>query len=73
MHHLVIAILIGVSMASVPFLGRAYSGVLIYAVAVLGGILVVTLPWHDKVGLLFSYWISSEHRSQSPRHAHLTA
>ena len=30
-----------------------------YLVAILGAILVTTLPWSDKVGLLFSYWISS--------------
>ncbi|KAH9950247.1 MFS general substrate transporter [Amylocystis lapponica] len=38
--------------------GRAYSGALAYCVAILGAILVNTLPSHDKVGLLFSYWIA---------------
>lgn len=31
-----------------------------YVPAVLGAILVSTLPFSNKVGLLFSYWISSE-------------
>ncbi|TBU35510.1 MFS general substrate transporter [Dichomitus squalens] len=38
--------------------GRAYSGFLAYCVAILGSILVNTLPSSDRVGLLFSYWIS---------------
>ncbi|CDO76435.1 hypothetical protein BN946_scf184781.g12 [Trametes cinnabarina] len=37
--------------------GRAYSGILAYCVAILGSILVNTLPSSDRVGLLFSYWI----------------
>lgn len=39
--------------------GRAYSGALAYCVAILGSILVNALPSGDRVGLLFSYWISS--------------
>ena len=39
--------------------GRAYSATLAYAVAILGSILVNALPDH-RVGLLFSYWISSK-------------
>nr|VWP00642.1 S-adenosylmethionine synthase (EC [Ganoderma boninense] len=38
--------------------GRAYSGFLAYCVAILGSILVNTLPSENRVGLLFSYWIS---------------
>ncbi|EMD38093.1 hypothetical protein CERSUDRAFT_113228 [Gelatoporia subvermispora B] len=38
--------------------GRAYSGSLAYCVAILGAILVNALPSGDRVGLLFSYWIS---------------
>ena len=37
--------------------GRAWSGALAYAVAILGSILVNALPNH-RVGLLFCYWIS---------------
>ncbi|CCM02234.1 uncharacterized protein FIBRA_04314 [Fibroporia radiculosa] len=42
--------------------GRAYSAALAYAVAILGSILVNALPSSDRVGLLFSYWISSAYR-----------
>ncbi|CCM06677.1 uncharacterized protein FIBRA_08962 [Fibroporia radiculosa] len=38
--------------------GRAYSAALAYAVAIFGSILVNVLPSSDRVGLLFSYWIS---------------
>ncbi|KAH9928512.1 MFS general substrate transporter [Epithele typhae] len=38
--------------------GRAWSGIIAYAVAILGSILVNTLPSSTRVGLLFSYWIS---------------
>ena len=40
--------------------GRAYSAFLAYCVAILGSILVNTLPSSNRVGLLFSYWISGE-------------
>jgi hypothetical protein len=53
-------ILLGVTLASQPYIGRAYAGVLMYVPAILGAILVSTLPYSNKVGLLFSYWISSE-------------
>lgn len=48
------------TLASQPRIGRAYAGVLMYIPAILGAILVSALPFSNKVGLLFSYWISSE-------------
>jgi len=42
-------------------MGRGYAGALMFAPALLGSILVSTLKSHNKVGLLFSYWISSMH------------
>lgn len=48
--------------------GRAYSGALAYCVAILGSILVNTLPSSTRVGLLFSYWISSEFAADSIGH-----
>lgn len=48
------------TLASQKKIGRAYAGVLMYIPTILGSILVSTLPFHNKVGLLFSYWISSE-------------
>ncbi|KZS99641.1 MFS general substrate transporter [Laetiporus sulphureus 93-53] len=53
-----IVIFCGVMSATYWKNGRAYTGALQYCVAILGSILVNTLPWSDKVGLLFSYWIS---------------
>ncbi|KAI0823552.1 MFS general substrate transporter [Trametes gibbosa] len=38
--------------------GRAYSAALAYCVAILGSILVNTIPSSHRVGLLFCYWIS---------------
>ncbi|KAH0830676.1 major facilitator superfamily domain-containing protein [Lanmaoa asiatica] len=54
----ILTIFLGVTLASQPYVGRAYAGVLMYVPAILGAILVSTLPFSNKVGLLFSYWIS---------------
>ncbi|KAN0077177.1 Major facilitator superfamily domain containing protein [Tylopilus felleus] len=54
----ILTIFLGVTLASQPYIGRAYAGVLMYVPAILGAILVSTLPFSNKVGLLFSYWIS---------------
>ncbi|KAG5653695.1 hypothetical protein H0H81_011275 [Sphagnurus paluster] len=42
----------------VPYIGHAYAVVVSYIPALVGCILLNTLPSHNKVGLLFSYWIS---------------
>ncbi|KAH7889599.1 MFS general substrate transporter [Phlebopus sp. FC_14] len=54
----ILTIYLGVSLASQKHIGRAYAGVLMYIPAILGMILVSALPFSDKIGLLFSYWIS---------------
>ncbi|KAG9318595.1 major facilitator superfamily domain-containing protein [Chiua virens] len=54
----ILTIFLGVTLASQSYIGRAYAGVLMYIPAILGAILVSTLPFSNKVGLLFSYWIS---------------
>ncbi|KAH9930639.1 MFS general substrate transporter [Fomitopsis serialis] len=54
----IIWIFVGTMGASYWPHGRAYMCALHYLVAILGAILVTTLPWSDKVGLLFSYWIA---------------
>jgi len=54
----IITIASGVLLASNKNIGRAYAGVIMYIPAILGAILVNTLPSGNKVGLLFSYWIS---------------
>ncbi|KAG6327518.1 hypothetical protein ID866_11571 [Astraeus odoratus] len=56
----ILTIWFGVALASRKYIGRAYAGVLMYIPAVAGTILVSVLPFSDKVGLLFSYWICSE-------------
>ncbi|KAG0705125.1 major facilitator superfamily domain-containing protein [Suillus ampliporus] len=54
----ILTIWLAVTLASQPFIGRSYTGVLMYIPAILGAILVSTLPFSNKIGLLFSYWIS---------------
>ncbi|KAG1826874.1 MFS general substrate transporter [Suillus subaureus] len=54
----ILTIWLGVVLASEPSIGRSYAGVLMYIPAILGSILVSTLPFSNKIGLLFSYWIS---------------
>jgi MFS transporter, ACS family, allantoate permease len=55
----IIFIVVGVTLAAQPKLGRAYAGIIIYIPAIVGAILVNTLPSHNRIGLLFSYWTSS--------------
>ncbi|KAJ7219571.1 major facilitator superfamily domain-containing protein [Mycena pura] len=54
----ILTIWAGVSLASYKPIGRAYAGVIMFIPAILGCILVNTLPSHNKVGLLFSYWLT---------------
>ncbi|KAF8687957.1 hypothetical protein AX14_003576 [Amanita brunnescens Koide BX004] len=54
----IVAILVGVTLAASPRIGRAYTVVIFYIPATLGCILVETLPFKNKIGLLFSYWVS---------------
>ncbi|KAI5900438.1 MFS general substrate transporter [Schizophyllum commune H4-8] len=49
-------ILLGILLAR--FIGRGYAGSLMYVPGILGAILVNTLPSDNKIGLLFSYWVS---------------
>ncbi|THH17122.1 hypothetical protein EW146_g3645 [Bondarzewia mesenterica] len=55
----VIAVWVGVTLASSWKDFRAYAGTLVFVPCILGSILVNTLPSHNKIGLLFSYWLSS--------------
>lgn len=54
----ILTIWLGVVLATQPSIGRSYAGVLMYIPAILGSILVSALPFSNKIGLLFSYWIS---------------
>ena len=56
---LILAIWLGVTLATVPAIGRGHAGVLMFIPALLGCLLVNLLPSHMKVGLLFGYWLSS--------------
>lgn len=39
--------------------GRAYAGVFMFGIALIGAILLNTISLHKKVGLLFCYWLTS--------------
>ena len=39
----------------------AWVGIAYFALSLIGVFLVNFLPWHDKVGLLFSVWIARKH------------
>ncbi|KAF9014075.1 MFS general substrate transporter [Cyathus striatus] len=54
----IIYIWVGVHLASNKFIGRGYGGALMFVPGILGAILVNTIPSHNKVGLLFCYWLS---------------
>lgn len=67
LYDVVLTIWLGVVLASQASIGRSYAGVLLYIPAILGSILVSALPFSNKIGLLFSYWISSKHVSSGER------
>ncbi|KAJ7685465.1 major facilitator superfamily domain-containing protein [Mycena polygramma] len=54
----IVTIWAGVTLAGLKPIGRAYAGVIMFIPAILGAILVNTLPSANKVGLLFSYWLT---------------
>ncbi|KAF7363716.1 hypothetical protein MSAN_01029400 [Mycena sanguinolenta] len=54
----ILTIWAGVTIAGYKPIGRAYAGVIMFIPAILGSILVNTLPSSNKVGLLFSYWLT---------------
>jgi len=54
----IIVIYLGVTIAARWKDGKAWTAMLNYVPSILGTILVATLPGTNRVGLLFSYWIS---------------
>ena len=48
------------TLASQRVIGRGYAALLMFIPALVGAVLVNTLSSQNKVGLLVSYWISSE-------------
>ena len=57
----IVAIFTGVTVASRIPNSIAWVGIAYYVPSLLGVLLVNLLPWHDKVGLLFSVWMTSTH------------
>jgi MFS transporter, ACS family, allantoate permease len=58
---MMVSIFIGVTIASRIPNSIALVGIAFYIPTLLGVLLVNFLPWHDKVGLLFSVWITGRH------------
>ena len=54
----IVTIFTGVQLAARIPNGRAYVGAVYFIPNILGCILVNALPWKDKVGLLFSVWLT---------------
>ena len=50
----------------------AWVGIAYFVPSLLGVLLVNFLPWHDKVGLLFSVWIARTHDHSAKMQVHLT-
>jgi MFS transporter, ACS family, allantoate permease len=57
----IVTIFTGVKIASRFQNGRAWVAIAYFVPNVLAAILVNVLPWHDKVGLLFSFWLAGTH------------
>jgi len=56
--NLVVTIYTGVKLVGRYKNSLAYVGIIYFIPNIVGSILVNTLPWKDKVGLLFSVWIT---------------
>ncbi|KAK0196739.1 major facilitator superfamily domain-containing protein [Armillaria mellea] len=54
----ILTIWLGITLASFKPIGRGYAGAMMYIIGILGALLVNLLPSGNKVGLLFSYWVS---------------
>lgn len=57
----IVTIFTGVKLAARIPNGIAYVSVIYFIPNILGSVLVNVLPSHNKVGLLFSYWITGEY------------
>lgn len=57
----IITIWTGVTIAARLPNSRAYVAVLYMVPNLLGALLIISLPWSNKIGLLFSLWITGEH------------
>jgi MFS transporter, ACS family, allantoate permease len=68
----IVVIFTGVTIASRVPNSIAWVGIASFIPSLLGLFLVNFLPWHDKVGLLFSVWIQSTHDVLQEMEVHLT-
>jgi MFS transporter, ACS family, DAL5 transporter family protein len=62
---IIVLVFTGVTIASRIPNSVAWVGIAYYIPSLLGVFLVNILPWHDKVGLLFSVWITGTHDSRA--------
>ena len=58
---IIVSIFAGAKIASRIPNSIAWVSIIFYIPSLLGLLLVNLLPWHDKVGLLFSFWMTSTH------------
>jgi ACS family allantoate permease-like MFS transporter len=58
---IIVSIFAGATIASRIPNSIAWVGIIFFLPGLLGLLLVNILPWHDKVGLLFSFWMTSTH------------
>jgi hypothetical protein len=64
----ILSIFTGVTIASRIPNSIAWVGIACYIPCIMGTILVNFLPWHDKVGLLFSVWITGTYGVKTQVH-----
>lgn len=62
----IVTIFTGVQLASRIVNGRAYVGAVYSVPAVLGVFLINFLPWNNKIGLLFSQWLTGDYIATIP-------
>ena len=55
---LIVTVFTGTRIASRIPNSIAWVGIIFFAPSFIGLLLVNLLPWHDKVGLLFSFWMT---------------
>jgi hypothetical protein len=67
----IVTIFTGVTIASRIPNSRAWVGITYFVPNILGVFLVNFLPWHDKAGLLFAFWITGVHESFMMTQVHL--
>lgn len=67
----IVTIFVGVNVAARYTNARAYVGAIWFIPNVLGSILINVIPWENKVGLLFSQWLTGAF-SRNPQRRNVT-